>query len=428
MTAKQEPAPAIPYSRAYLRYALGLLTVVYAFNFLDRQILVILQESIKKEMGLSDSALGLLSGFSFAIFYVTAGLPIAWMADRGVRRNVVAGAVTIWSLMTAVSGMARNFWQLLAARIGVGIGEAGGSPPIHAIISDYFPFAQRGRALAVYSTGIYIGVLAGYLIGGWVNQLFGWRAAFFVVGAPGLVVALLVRLTIREPQRGQSDAVVATGPPPSLRESATLIWGLRSFRWLTLAAGLTAFVTYATGNFSPSFLSRSHHLQSGEIGTALALIVGLGGITGTYLGGYLTDRLGLRDRRWYLWVPAIALTIALPLRVLAFMVGSLPLCFLLWIPTEICYTTFLAPSIAIAHAMVPAALRAFISSILFFVLNLIGLGAGPLFTGWVSDLLTPRFGPEALRWSMVITCLAWIPAVCCYLLAAGNLRKDLAHT
>jgi MFS family permease len=415
------------YSRPYLRYALAVLTVVYTFNFIDRQILVILQEAIKKDMGLSDGQLGLLTGFTFAIFYVVLGLPIARLADRGVRRNVVAISVAIWSLMTAVSGTVRTFWQLLIARVGVGIGEAGGSPPAHAMISDYFPIAERGRALSVYSTGVYFGIMFGYLAGGWVNQVFGWRATLFVVGLPGLLVALLVRLTLKEPPRGYSEGRVRAYAPLPLRETVTLLWGLTSFRYLALATGFTAFVGYGAGNFAPSFLARSHHLTSGQIGTAMGLFAGIGGITGTWLGGYFGDRLGRRDMRWYLWLPAIMLVIGLPIRILAYMAHDLRIVLPLIAIAEMLYMTYLGPAIAVSHALVSPALRALISGVLFFVLNLIGLGLGPLFVGLLSDHFTPWFGQDALRWALAITCLAWIPAAALYLLAASTLRQDLAR-
>lgn len=415
------------YSRPYLRYALALLVTVYTFNFIDRQILVILQESIKKDMGLSDGQLGLLSGFSFAIFYATLGLPIARLADRGIRRDVIAWAVAIWSLMTAASGVVRSFGQLLAARIGVAIGEAGGSPPAHAIISDYFPAGERGRALSIYSTGVYLGILFGFVAGGWINQTFGWRAAFLVVGAPGLVVALLVRLTIREPPRGHSEGGAGNHSAPPLRETLALLWRLKSFRYLALACGFTAFVLYGAGNFAPSFLARSHHLRSGEIGTVLGLVAGVGGITGTYLGGHIGDRAGARDMRWYLWIPALALTLALPLRITAYAIGDVRVVYGLLGSAELLALTYLGPSIAVAHALVSPAMRAFVSSILFFALSLIGLGLGPLFTGLVSDQLAGRFGPDGLRWAMAITCLAWIPAIGFYLRATATLRGDLAR-
>jgi predicted MFS family arabinose efflux permease len=416
-----------PYSRGYLRYALALLTTVYAFNFIDRQILVILQESIKREMGLSDAALGVLSGFSFAIFYVTAGLPIARLADRGVRRNVVALSLTTWSFMTAVSGLVRNYWQLVAARIGVGIGEAGGSPPAHAILSDYFPPAERGRALSIYSGGIYIGILFGFLAGGWVSQVFGWRTAFFVAGAPGLLLAVLVRLTLREPRRGRSEGRSAAEPQLPLRQSLELFWRLSAFRYVALGTAFTAFAAYSTGNFAASFLARSYHLAPGEVGSVLALVIGIGGLIGTVGGGYLSDRLALGDRRWQLWVPAISIGLALPLQVLAYTATDLRLCIGLWMSAIILQTTYLGPSIAVCHSLVAPSLRAFTSSVLFLVLNLIGLGAGPLLTGIISDRLSPLYGAESLRWAMVLVCLVYIPAVAMYFLAAARLGRSPAE-
>jgi MFS family permease len=413
------------YSRGYLRYALGLLVIVYTFNFIDRQILVILQESIKKEMGLSDGQLGLLSGFTFAIFYVTLGLPIARIADRGNRRNVISWSIGFWSAMTAVAGFVQSFPQLVAARIGVGIGEAGGSPPAHALISDYFPPKERGRALSIYSMGVYLGVLFGYLAGGWLNQLFGWRVAFVVVGVPGLAIAVLLRLTIVEPVRGQWDAAAARRDAPPLRTAVATLWSLPSFRWLALAAGLSAFVTYGTGNFAPSFLARTFQLTPGQIGTALGLIGGLGGMAGTYLGGFLGDRLGARDVRWYLWIPAVLTILAMPLRIIAYSVPDPALALALQGTSELMALTFLGPVIAMAHALVAPGMRAFTSSVLFFVLNLVGLGLGPVFTGFLSDALLPRFGADGLRWAMGVTTLAWLPASALYLLAATTLRRDI---
>ncbi len=427
MTDGEGTAGVVRYSRPYLRYALGVLVVVYAFNFIDRQIIVILQESIKHDMGLTDGQLGLLSGLSFAIFYSALGLPIARLADRVNRRNVIAVSVAIWSLMTVASGLARSYGQLLAARIGVAIGEAGGSPPAHAIISDYFPPRERGRALSIYSTGVYIGILFGFMAGGWMDVTFGWRTALLIVGVPGLLVALVVRFTIREPARGHSEGTAGAHQAPPLRTTLTMLWRLASFRYLALAAGFTTFVSYGTGNFGPSFLARSHHLGTVEIGILLGLIGGLGGIAGTYLGGYLGDRAGVRDMRWYLWIPAIALTIALPLRITAYLVPDLRIVYPLLGGTELLFMTYLGPSIAVSHALVTPSLRAFISSILFFTFSLIGLGLGPLFTGLVSDQLSGRFGPDALRWAMAINCLAWIPAIGLYLRAAAALPGDLTR-
>ena len=281
--------------KAYRNYVLLLLMVVYIFNFIDRQILVILQESIKAELGLSDQQLGLLSGFTFAVFYVVCGIPIARLADRYNRVNIVSASLAIWSAMTAISGLATNFVQLLAARIGVGVGEAGASPPSHSIISDYFPHEERGRALSIYSVGIYIGILIGFLAGGWINQYFGWRIAFMVVGAPGILLAVVVKLTLREPLRGQLDAGNHESlPDGQFFADVKRIWSLRSFRYSALGAGLNAFLGYGALNFMPSFAIRIYEIPVGLVGTWLALIVGLAGGVGVYAGGYLSDHLGKR--------------------------------------------------------------------------------------------------------------------------------------
>ena len=264
------------YATASARnYALVMLTVVYSFNFVDRQLLAILQESIKLELGFSDSQLGLLTGFAFAVFYVTAGIPIARWADRANRRNIVALAIGLWSFMTAVSGAVQNYLQLLLARIGVGVGEAGGSPPSHSIISDIFPPDKRAGAMAFYSMGVNFGILFGFLFGGWLNEFFGWRVAFVVVGVPGILLAIVVRLTLRDPMRGLSEKHRASDEYVSFVEVVKLLWSRVSFRHLALACGLNAFAGYSTGSWTASFLIRSHAMTTGELGTWLAMIMGL---------------------------------------------------------------------------------------------------------------------------------------------------------
>ena len=266
------------YSPAYKRFVLVMLTMVYAFNFIDRQILVILQEPIKADMGLSDTQLGLLSGFSFALIYVTAGIPIAYWADRGNRRNIVSLSLAVWSGMTALSGFVQNYAQLLAARIGVGLGEAGGSPPSHSMISDYFPPQQRGRALSFYSMGIYVGILLGFMFGGMIAEAFGWRAAFLIVGIPGVLFAIVLRLTVQEPLRGRWETAADNAAArPSLQDTLTLLRQLPSFWLIAVGCALTAFVSYGVGNFFPSFLIRSHGLSVAQVGVVLATHAGICG-------------------------------------------------------------------------------------------------------------------------------------------------------
>ena len=422
--AAEANADAATPSKSYRRYVLVVLTLVYSLNFIDRQILVILQESIKVDMDLSDSQLGLLTGFAFAIFYVSVGIPIARWADIGNRRNIVSLAIAVWSGMTALSGLTQNFWQLLMARIGVGVGEAGGSPPSHSIISDYYPPEQRGSALSFYSTGVYLGILFGFLIGGWINSQFGWRAAFFVVGIPGFLVALLVRLTIREPVRGGLDGR-ALEAPATFGETLRTLREFGSFRLFAIAAGLNAFSSYGIGNFMPSFLIRSHDFTSMQVGTSLALITGIGGAMGTYFGGVLADRYGANDKRWYLWIAAIPGACSVPLMLSAVFVADPRLTLACLFFATMLGAFYLGPTIAISHNLVSPSMRAMASAILFFILNLIGLGMGPLVVGMISDALAPAYGSESLRYALGIVSLINLVSATLFILAARKLLSDL---
>ena len=261
------------FSRPYLRYAMGILTAVYMFNLIDRQILSILMPAIKAEMQLSDTALGFLSGIAFALFYATLGIPIARLADRWSRVNIITISLSLWSLMTAVCGLAQNFWHLLASRILVGVGEAGSGPASHSLISDYVPLETRSSALAIYSLGIPLGVMIGFSVGGWLEQHYGWRVAFMGVGLPGVVLAAVVRLTLREPPRGHADGRVAAGAAeqPPLKVVASVMWKRKSFRHLVLGIGAQAIAGYGVLQWTPSFLHRSYQMTSSEIGLSLAI-------------------------------------------------------------------------------------------------------------------------------------------------------------
>ena len=408
-------------------YSLFMLTLVYAFNFVDRQILVILQESIKNDMGLSDSQLGLLSGFSFAVVYVIAGLPIAYWADRSNRRNIIAAALTVWSGMTALSGLAQNYSQLLLARIGVGIGEAGGSPPAHSMISDYYPPEKRGTALAIYSTGVHIGVVLGFIVGGFISQAYGWRVAFMAVGIPGVLFALVFFLTVKEPRRGRWESGVEAAYKPTMRETLRLLSSFRSFWYLAAATGLTAFAGYGNGNFAPSYLIRNHGFSVGEVGVVLAIFGGGGGLLGTFLGGFLADRLGVGDKRWYLWVPAIAGCFAVPLGFPYLLLDNTTVVIASMFLVSIALNTYLGPCLAISHSLVPPAMRALTSAILFLVLNMIGLGLGPLTVGLLSDFYAGYFGNESLRYAMLTVAVLSAPAIVLFFLAARHLPGDLAR-
>ncbi len=406
-------------------YTLAILTIVYAFNFIDRQILVILQPLIKEDLNLSDTQLGLLSGIAFAAFYTILGIPIARLADKTNRRNIIAISLTVWSAMTALSGLAQNYVQLLLARLGVGVGEAGGSPPAHSMISDMFPPKRRATALAIYSAGLYLGVVLGYSFGGYLGVTYGWRTTFFIVGLPGVLLAAILWLTVKEPLRGQYDAK-SDEAPPSFWDTMDYVLKLKSFMFIAFGCALSAFVSYGVSNFMPSFLIRYHGISLTYIGITLGLVGGGAGIIGTFLGGYLTDKIGTKNPSWYLWLPGITAVAAIPFAIAAFHAENLTLVLTLIFIVNVLGTLYLPPAIAIIHRLVSPRMRAMSSAILFFILNLIGLGLGPLFIGWLSDALTEYNGYESLHWALTIgACIAVVKG---FLFWRGgvNLKKDLA--
>jgi len=419
--ASEAPSPA------YARYVLGVLFVVYVFNFIDRQILSILLPSIKEDLQVSDTALGFLTGFAFAAFYTVAGLPIARMADTGTRRTIIAIGVAVWSVMTAAQGLSRVFWQLALARIGVGVGEAACSPPAHSLLADYFPPERRATALAVYASGIHFGVLFGLLAGGWINEFFGWRVAFFVVGLPGVLLAVLVRLTVREPDRGQSEpGVQVAEQPPAVKDVFAFLWQMSSFRHLALGSAFMAFAGYGLSTWTPTFLVRVHGMGTGEIGTWYGTITGVFGATGAFLGGWLTDRLSRSDARWYLWVPAIGAVFGIPF-VLALLFWSDPhQGLLLSIPSTVMGAMWLGPVFSLTQTLAQVRMRAVASAILLFIINIIGLGLGPQVVGILNDVLQPRFGVDAVRWSLAsVAVVMSLWAGFHYVWAARTLREDL---
>ncbi len=401
-----------------------MLAVVYAFNYIDRQLIIILQESIKADLGFADWQLGLLSGFAFAIFYSLLGVPIARYADRSNRRNVISMAVAVWSLMTALCGAIGNFWQMFLVRIGVGVGEAGCSPPAHSMISDLFPADRRATAMSTYNLGVYLGVLVGFLAGGWLNEVVGWRLAFILVGAPGILLALFVWIAVPEPARGGDQPM---GNQPSMVAVLHLLWQRKTFRHLAMAAGLHAFVGYGAGNWGPSFFIRSHGVGTAELALWIAPIAAFAGAAGALAGGYFCDRLGRRDVRWNIWLPAAAILISVPFSLLVYTLGRFETAIITSIVPIILGATYLGPMIAVTHGLVGARMRAVASSVLLLVLNLVGMGLGPWFTGLLSDLLYPQYGSESLRWALMIVILANAWCAIHYFLAARTLKSDLAQ-
>jgi predicted MFS family arabinose efflux permease len=420
------PSASSQITPQYRRYAMLLLVLVFTSSHVDRQILAILLQPIKLEMQLSDTQLGFLSGIAFAIFYATLGIPMAMWADRSNRRNLIALALATWSGMTALCGLATNFWQLALARIGVGVGEAGSSPPSHSMIADMYPPAERATAMGTFSLGINLGLMTGFLVGGWVSQWYGWRVAFYTVGLPGLLLALLVRLTLREPPRGYAEGLqTTTHEAPSLGTVVRFLTSTPTWRHLAVGTTLASFVGYGVVLWLPAFLMRSHGLQSGQIGTALAFLFGVLGGIGTYVGGQLADRLGKRDVRWNVWIVSLAILLALPFIVAAYLARDIQTASWYSLIPALLGGFYIAPSFALNQSLVSVRMRSVASAILLFVLNIIGLGLGPQTVGMLSDFLQPQYGAESLRYALLCLSLVNIWTALHYFLAGRTLVADL---
>ena len=416
------------YSQTYTRYVLGVLVVVYVFNFIDRQILAILAPAIKDELLLSDTQIGALSGVAFGIFYATLGIPIARLADRYSRVSIISICLSIWSLMTAFSGLATNFVQLLIARIGVGIGEAGGSPPSHSLLADYFAPGKRATALGIYALGVPIGILFGNLAGGWIGEIFGWRQAFFLVGLPGIILAIILKLTVKEPPRGYSEEKPADTTTVPFRTVVKTMWGFKSFKYIALGAGTQAFVGYGAIAWMPSFLVRAHDLSIGEVGTALGLIIGFFGGIGTLLSGVIGDKLGAKSVKYYMLVPAYGFLIAVPAGAAVFLADDLYLVLAIYTIPAFLVNLYTGPTFAMTQSLAPLAMRAAASALLLFIINIIGLVFGPTTVGIISDLLQSSMqmnDVQSLQMALLACNFVYLLSFYYYFKASKHLETDL---
>jgi MFS family permease len=416
------------YSNTYTHYVLGVLVVVYVFNFIDRQILAILAPAIRDELLLSDTQIGALSGVAFGIFYATLGIPIARLADRYSRVSIISICLSIWSLMTAFSGLATNFVQLLIARIGVGIGEAGGSPPSHSLLADYFAPGKRATALGIYALGIPVGILFGNLAGGWIGEIFGWRQAFFLVGVPGIILAIILKLTVKEPPRGYSEEKPADTSTVPFRTVLKTMWGYKSFKYISLGAGTQAFVGYGAIAWMPSFLVRAHDLSIGEVGTALGLIIGFFGGIGTLLSGVIGDKLGAKNVKYYMLVPAYGFLIAVPAGAAVFLVDELYLVLAIYTIPVFLVNLYTGPTFAMTQSLAPLAMRAAASALLLFIINIIGLVFGPTTVGIISDLLQSSMqmnDVESLQMALLACNFVYLFSFYYYFQASRHLETDL---
>lgn len=454
-------APSAPASRSYRLYVLLLLTGVYTFNFVDRQIIGILSPAIKEDLGLADWQLGILKGFAFAVLYTTLGIPIARLADRKNRVTIISIALGLWSGFTAISGAAGNFVQLTLARVGVGIGEAGGSPPAHSLISDYFPKEERAGALAVYAMGIPIGVAFAFLAGGWLTQTFSWRVAFVVVGLPGLIMALLLKLTVREPPRGvhETDAkpdvfksmsivepadrlekmvqVFCKILPEKLRASAlneiATVWraakhllSIPSYRAIVIATTAISFSAYANGTWIVDFYVRSHaDFNILQVYFWLGIISGTAYAAGTFLGGFLVDKLAVKNKKMYGFIPAIALLINAPAFLIVIWHPSPVVSLIFQVPAQLAIGFYLGPSFALAQTLAPVSVRALSTAVFFFILNMIALGFGPTIAGVLSSVFSDAYGEGlALQLSLSIVSVTGLYGAWMFYQAGKRLPAD----
>ena len=413
------------FSKNYKWYVLFILTLVYALNFFDRQLIVILQEPIKADLGLSDTQLGLLSGFAFAIFYCLVGVPIARYADNNNRRNVVGISLAVWSFMTAITGYVQSFLHIFLVRIGVGVGEAGGNPASHAMISDYFPPQKRATAFAIYATGIYIGLFLGFTMGGVLESAFGWRKAFIYLGLPGILFAIFLFLTVKEPPKGYSEKKELREEKQSFREVLQFLFSRKTFVFLSLGSALHSFVGYGFANWMPSFLIRVHGMTLIEAGFWLAISVGIGGALGAFSGGLIVDKLAKRDRRWYVWISIVAIIVTLPFSLYTLFSDNTIAAIICYFIPNVLFALNMGPIITVAHGIVPVKMRAMTSAVYYLVINIVGLGFGPLAVGALSDFLLPIYGSESLRYSLFFVSIIYSFSIYFFYKAAQTLEWDL---
>jgi predicted MFS family arabinose efflux permease len=409
-----------PLARPYA--VLTALTLAYVLNFVDRQVLSIVAVSVKQELGLSDTQLGLLLGPAFAVCFTLSGFVLARIADLSSRRTVLALGLAAWSLFTAGCGLARSYAQLAVLRFAVAIGEAAGTPPSHSLISDYFPPAQRGRAFSIYGLGIYIGTALGFAGGGLIAQHFDWRTAFLVAGVAGLPLALWIGFAVREPVRAAGHA----GAAPRLLDVLPAIFGRSTFRWLMLAAACQAFVGYAVLSWGALFLIRVFAMSVGDAGVAFGLIAGACGGAGALLGGALVDRLARRDARWYAWLSAAVSLAAFPACVGFAFAPALTLSLVAFALFYFVNNMYLASLWTLVQGLVAPGVRATASATQLAITNLVGYGLGPALVGWMNDALAARYGADAIRYSLLLCACAGPLAALFFWRCARNVREDLA--
>lgn len=395
-----------PYSRRYTTWMLSLLVLSYASSFLDRVIVATVGQALKIDLRLTDTELGLLGGLAFALFYTLLGMPVARLADRYNRVSLVATCIAVWSLTTMFCGMAQNFGQLLLCRVGVGIGEAGCTPASHSLIADHYPPEKRATALGIFALGVPLGVLVGGYAAGWLTQHLGWRSAFIWIGFPGILLALLVRLTLHEPARGGFEATGASREIPPFMDIVRRLLSLQSFRRLIVGAGLQSLGSFGISLFIPVLFMRVYHMEFAQAGLLFGLITGLSGLIGNAAGGYLSDWAGRRDARWYLWVPAIGFFLVSPLYIFGVMQDDWMIAAPILLVSSIFMFLSYPSTFAVTHRFVAPRARATASAVMLLVISLVGQGLGPLLIGYASD----RFAKHTFAGDYASVCPAGMAA------------------
>jgi predicted MFS family arabinose efflux permease len=412
-------------SSRYVWYVILLLSTVNAFSYMDRMALAVLLPSIKEDLALNDSQLGLLMGLAFALFYAICGIPIARWADRGVRRNIIAVALVVWSLMTTLSGFSQKFWHLFVARIGLGAGEAGCLPPAQSILCDYVPLHRRPGIFAIHGVGVIAGTVLGMTLVGWLGDVVGWRWTFAIIGLPGIALALVVRLTLREPPRGNFDSAHQLENQPSFAETIKLLWACRTYRFLLLFGAAIGFVQYGLNQWWPSFYSRLFELSLSSTGAYLGLAIGAGSGIGLLIGGFVANHIAKRDVRLPLRYGAITTALAVPAAAGSLFVSSLWASILLVAATALLWSVVVGPMVATLYSVVRPSMRATAGAINILFTSVLGFGLGPVTVGLLSDVLTPVFGTQALRYALLAPIGALPLMVIALLAAARTLPGDL---
>ncbi|MEA3181817.1 MAG: hypothetical protein QOI59_5340 [Gammaproteobacteria bacterium] len=427
--AVQETAPPGGDSTVtrYAVFVLAVLVMVYGFNFMDRYIFVILMEDIKRDLSLSDTQLGLISGFAFSTVYSVAGLAVARWADHGNRRSIIAMALACWSVLTVACGLTRNFLQLVIARMGVGVSESACSPPACSLLADIYPPQRRAMAYAVYTAGLYVGLGLGFGLGGWIGEHYGWRAAFLWAGAPGILLALVVRFTIREPERGASDSTGADIASYTVREAVAYMLERPSFIAYMLGSALFTFAGTAIDSWAPLFLVRVRHVATGDVGLWTGALGATAGLTGAVVSGWLADRLAAaRDLRWNLWVATGGIAIVAP-GTLLFLFGAPRAWPLFYFVTVFFNSFYMPPTIAITQKVMPVRMRALASAVMLLGYNFIGTAGCSFVVGVLSDLWAGSLREQSVAYALATTQLAALAGAACTIYAIVRMPRDFAE-